>query len=65
MTRLEKMQNIVANKQMEIVDGVPVDLQTANLFLIVYGRLQNENNKARLLTDDMRRTCKTIWALIK
>lgn len=63
MTRLQQMQNIVESKSMGEVDGMPIDIQTANLFIKVYNRLEKEANRERLMNGPIMVVCKTIWGV--
>lgn len=42
---IEKVRNIVKNNQFEEIDGVLVDLFTANAIITVYDALSEENKK--------------------
>jgi hypothetical protein len=57
------MQNIVDSKSMGEVDGMPIDIQTANLFIKVYNRLQKEANRERLMNGPIMVVYKTIWGV--
>lgn len=62
MTRLEQMEQIVANGQAEKIDGMWVDISSANVYVTIYNAL-NEQNKARLDKLDLYAAMKIIWDL--
>lgn len=62
MTRLEQMEQIVANHQAEKIDGMWVDVSSANVYVTIYNAL-NEQNKARLDKLNLYQAMQIIWDL--
>jgi hypothetical protein len=46
-TRIQKIRWIVAEHQMKDIEGTPIDVQTANLLLSIWNRLEKEENRAK------------------
>lgn len=63
MTRLEQMKQIVANHQAEQIDGMWVDVSSANVYVTIYEGFKNDENRARLDKLDLYGAMKIVWDL--
>ncbi len=61
--RLEALRRIVAEHQAAKVEGVVVDVQTANAILKVYGAV-NEANQEKLLSVSVTKMGLIAWAVV-
>jgi hypothetical protein len=62
MTRLERMKQIVANGQSEKVDGMWVDISSANVYVTIYEAL-NETNQGKLDKMGLYNAMRMCWDL--
>lgn len=62
MTRIEKMKQIVANHQAERMDGMLVDVSSANVYVTIYEAL-NEKNQKSLDSLDLYKAMQLVWDL--
>ncbi len=59
--RIEQMRAIVAAHAMMEIDGVIVDVQSANVAVTVYDALTQETNKAKLLAMPVKKLIDTAF----
>lgn len=62
MNRLEKMKQIVANHQAERMDGMLIDVSSANVYVTIYEAL-NEKNQKNLESLELFTAMKMVWDL--
>jgi len=63
--RLLRLRRIVNDRQAEEIDGVLVDMQTANAIVSVYDALGDSRNREKFLSMSMQHMGVTAWKLIK
>ena len=64
MNRMDELRRIVAEHEAATVDGVVVDVQSANAILTVYEALDNEQ-RMMYLTVDVARMARIAWRLVQ
>jgi len=63
MDREQKLRQIVANHQAELIEGILIDASTAHMLVKVLDAL-NQNNKARFLSLPIVTMAKVGWKLV-
>ncbi len=58
------MKRIVENRQYEVINGVSVDMQTANMITTIYNKL-NKKNKKKYAKLDLNMMVNVGWKIIK
>lgn len=60
---VQQLQNIVDNFQAEEIDGSVVDVQSANLIVTIFYKM-NEANQQRLLAMPIAKAANVAWKLV-
>jgi len=64
MLKIDKIENIVKEKQCAKIDGFLMDYATANLILRIYKKLKEEDKK-KLLAMTPGQAAKICWKMVK
>ena len=64
ISKLDKLRQIVNEHQYRKIDGVLVDVVTANAILTIYDAMKKEENKEKYLSMDIRKMANVAWQLI-
>ena len=63
MSKLDKLRQIVKEHQCRKIDGVIVDVLTANAILTVYDAI-NETNKAKFIKLPIDKMASVAWSIL-
>jgi hypothetical protein len=63
MTKIDQLNQIVSNFSMGEVEGVEVDVQTANAIVTVYNAL-GDANKERFINSPIEKMASIAWQLV-
>jgi ribosomal protein L20A (L18A) len=63
MTKIDQLKQIVSDFSMGEVEGVEVDVQTANAIVTVYNALGSEN-KERFINSPIEKMASISWQLV-
>jgi len=64
MNTIDILRKIVAERQHQEIDGVIVDMQSANVIVTVYDAL-NDTNKAKLIAMPIEKMASVAWKMVK
>ena len=64
MSKLDKLRQIVSEHQYQKIDGVLVDVVTANAILTVYDAMKKEDNKEKYLSMDISKMASVAWSIL-
>lgn len=64
MSKLDKLRQIVSEHQYQKIDGVIVDVVTANAILTIYDAMKKEENKEKYLSMDIRKMASVAWKFL-
>lgn len=61
---IKTMKRIVENRQYEEIDGIAVDMQTANMIYTIYSKI-NKKNKKKFAKLSLNKMVAIGWKIIK
>ena len=64
-TRLEQLRECVASHSARQIEGMIVDVQSANVILTVYDALQDPENKEKFMKMHLSQAINVAWKLAK
>ena len=64
MSKLDKLRQIVNEHQYQKIDGVIVDIVTANAIITVYDAMKKEGNKEKYLSMDISKMASVAWSIL-
>ena len=64
MSKLGKLRQIVSEHQYQKIDGVIVDVATANAILTIYDAMKKNENKEKYLSMDISKMASVAWSIL-